>query len=175
LICCPTVPHSGSHLLFVELLNTDYKGINKKPWFHWTTDFTETGENTVIWNHLKNDAMVQWKKLFKQHPIVTPIRHPWRIAQSHIKRQKKDLKEFHEHFNNLMNIVDKYNPLYIHIDHESRESDIKKLSKLIGRKVKTDWPVSKRTGCLTHTHDFNGVVPLPDNYLSFYESTFRGQ
>jgi hypothetical protein len=153
MITVPSIMHSGTRLLRnVILKDIEVNG------FHTYEMDKFTGEGLVI----------------------SPLRHPRRIAKSFKDRERKGVKWPYSKENldyqwDCMLEIDKYNPFYVHIDHEIRDLEIDLISDKIGVKLEKNWTVSKESGAQLSNHDIDldQCPEVPQYQVDFYFKTIE--
>lgn len=172
MICVPTIMHSGTHTLRYEILKEEGDGKNKDNW-----NFMGSGPSardcevsTILGGHLNNSMMDKWEDAFKEFPVFTCLRHPVRIAET-FRRRGKCIRHLNEMWMNMIEVVDKYDPFYIHVDDKQvRDAQVKLMGEILGLPLKTNWPINKDTNSITGTHDFDisDTKDVPQEFIDFY-------
>jgi hypothetical protein len=115
-------------------------------------------------------------ELTDEHIIVVPIRHPYRVYHSFLKRNK-DKNEFMEQWMNMLEHIHPLNPWYIHIDLEERIQDLARLEKFLNHKFKHldgiyAWEVvNSKAGTHKQTLEELATVEVPQEFIEYYEYT----
>jgi hypothetical protein len=121
---------------------------------------------------LKDTQVLPALRLAEKHPVVIPIRHPFRVEES-FRRHKVPTEDMLRGFDNLFRFGS-FNPSYMPVDSEKREDYFHALSSKLGLLLKTDWSVvASKVG--THSIPFEELTPS-DEVKDFVEKhkTFFG-
>lgn len=127
------MPHTGSHFavntIGLPLRNWDKGGVAAQNLYH-----VYDGESLSIIKQAHSEGAM----------LVVPMRHPMSVAQSWANRGKPIVEHpVHEPmiklFRNLIEHIVPLNPLYLPVDVPDREKYLAKLSKAVGRELKTSW------------------------------------
>ena len=112
--------------------------------------------------------------------VVSPLRHPARVAES-FKRRGSDVERFFLQWSHFMRYFAPRVDLYIHVDHPCRDSEVESLADLLGKPISYDWAVTVESGSRQDTHALdiqNCTIEIPDSFSEFYGQTlpvgFRG-
>ena len=108
--------------------------------------------------------------------IVVPIRHPARVYESFLGRNKT-IKEFTEQWINMIKYIHPLNPWYIHMDLDDKYKDLARLEKFLDYKFPLldgiyDWEViNTKAGTYKKPLEEFSFENIPQEYIDFYEST----
>lgn len=171
-ICVPTVMHSGTHILRFCILQGYYK---------MTPDakhlFNGTSGNKMHVFHLNHDQFPrEYIYMMDAIPVFSSLRHPYRVWQSFVKRTEHDrinyrLDKFNIQWRRLIDIVDKYDPLYVHVDvPEIRDEQVRKMGESLDLDLSFDWKVDAKSGsvCGTHQIDVYEDKRISKEFIDFY-------
>lgn len=130
-----SVHHTGTQFVQKLFEDSGYKITDKTP--------KEAGNSVNYLHrcHITDSVMtelMQW--LHMGIPIIVPLRHPKEVARSWLARNKP-LTDLVRQFKILEEVVDAFTPLYLPIDHYSRETALYQLQLECEPKLHTDWPV----------------------------------
>lgn len=122
-----TIPHTGSHLVRDEVIGGEWVGAGDR------------AEGNCF-NHIlmHNPSLLTMR--MQQAPTIITVRHPRLAATSWIKR-KKDVKDLIVSYYILVEILDKYDPLYLPIDSKRRDEYLEAINKALKTDYQTDWPM----------------------------------
>lgn len=137
----PTIQHTGTKLL-AKMFGD----------IHWASFIEDIGdrEDVLYLGHLTANSIEAIKRL--NNPILIPLRHPYLVAESWIRRGKP-LTELAENFRLLVNELDPLNPLYLPIDVDNRQDYLDNINKELGLSLETNWAIEnskKMTYNLSH-------------------------
>lgn len=171
--------HSGTHLLRYVILKAYDKTTPEDEHF-----FNGTSGNTMVTFHLNHDNFPkEYVELMERDDIEVfcPLRHPSRMWESYRKRLHNSAEGQHKRskfelqWKRQMDLVDKYNPYYLHVDHEIRDHEVEIMAKVLDLPLKGDWRVNAKSGsvCGTHALDTNGLPPEYEYEAFYYETIER--
>lgn len=124
-----TIPHSGSKLLIDDILDVPHQPNNQTP---------IDGINFFTHIHTYNAPLHQMR--FEQYPTIVALRHPLLVATSW-KKRGKEVSEMCVLWYILVEMLDKYDPYYLPVDHKDRDLYLQKINEGLGLDLKTDWPM----------------------------------
>lgn len=170
-----TIPHSGTHVLRYQILNAYFEDGDQGCFFNGDS------KNKMVKCH--TDQIFRFEKELNTYPVFTSLRHPRRIAKSFEERHEKfgnrlnnyAKDNLHNHFHILMDLIDKKNPFYLHVDHEIRDQEVQNMADFLNLPLKSDWSVCKRSGavCGNHDIDIEDCPKVPEVYEHFYHETIE--
>jgi hypothetical protein len=124
--------------------------------------------------------MDKYRKELNEGLIISPLRHPRRIAKSFKDRERKNTKWPYAkiHLDNqwkLMVLIDKFNPLYLHVDDEIKNKEIELISDAVEKDLVSDWTVCSRSGegLGNHDIDLDDCPEAPQYQIDFYYETIE--
>lgn len=135
IIACPTVCHTGSYFV-VKHLFKGYEEVlfNQK----------HTKGNVIYFDHMFPHKRDMIEKACDKYPVVIPIRHP-KVCALSWENRGRELDDMCQMFREMVNIYDKYNPFYIPLDTNKRESALNSINDQLVIKLTTQWkPVHSR-------------------------------
>jgi hypothetical protein len=171
IVCIPTIKHSGTHLL----KNDIFKAFKNASYVQALDGGCDDGDYSVTWHVVGQNFDTMAEVMDLGIPIISPMRHPARVKESYIRRgmypPRCDSQSFDTQWKNMIKIYEKYDPMYIHIDSENRDSDVLKVASKISRDLHTDWPL---LGATHGVHDFkvtdDSIKGIPNWVMDFYNS-----
>jgi hypothetical protein len=174
--------HSGTNLLRYEILKEwDLQGRNKEHHYfrHLFLNQRVDDYDCTIAAHLVDHVMDKWIPAFEEFPIYTSMRHPARVWES-FKRRGKSKESYDSQWRNMIDVVYKYDPFFVHIDRpDIRDSQVSEMARRLDKPLKTDWHVGKDTGSHKNTHNLEITEELlkeiPQEYIDFYYETADGR
>jgi len=111
------------------------------------------------------DSSKKWFDL--PYPVISTMRHPVRILESH-RRRGEDLPMVEEQFRNFEKLKD---PIIIHVDRQNRDEYLARASKRLGLDLTTDWPLLSSKGTLTFKVTPERLKEIPEWIMQIYKST----
>jgi hypothetical protein len=151
-ILIPTVPHTGTHLLSSFFEKAGFESVpahmNAKPEKSVTTTHIDT---QVRFNHVLG--------LMNEFNTVIPIRHPYLVAESWIRREQP-LNRMLAAYRRLPAMYEA-GAMFVPVDVPERDTYIKKVNKALGINLKPDWGTVVNGYHNTHTMTYKDISP-PD-------------
>lgn len=136
IVCVPTVQHTGSYFVANHLFSDWPKHpIKNAPL-----------EHGVYFDHVWPHKRQWWEELFEEtDAIIVPLRHPAVVAESW-KRRGRPFREMCDQWRMMRDVIDAYEPSYLPLDVEDRQSYLDAINERYGLSLATSWPVihSKR-------------------------------
>lgn len=133
--------------------------------------------DTVIYQHVYKKHFDLWGDLLN-NPIVVPLRHPFRVWESYRRRGRLDrgFDVFVEQWDMMINQFHPLNPMYIHIDSDSRDQEVQAVCEALDRDLAVDWAdiIRGKPGTeSTFDLPLPEIMPsyLPAEYTDFYHDT----
>lgn len=105
-----SVQHTGSHLI-------------AKMFPSWIGFKDPYVEGSHYFGHISEGQLPHILRLAEDFTLLVPIRHPFRVAESWIRRGK-DLSTLINHYSLLINEIDKLDPYYIAIDTGQKKQPV---------------------------------------------------
>jgi hypothetical protein len=70
----------------------------------------------------------------------------------------------------MIDFISKYNPMYLHVDHEIRDHEVDLISNAVGVDLPHDFSVGKRSGSRFNNHEIplEDCPQVPAEYEDFY-------
>lgn len=170
-IVVPSVMHSGTHLLRYQILQAHFKDDEDTCLFN--------GNSGNVMHKFHVDQWYDHRRELENFPVYAPLRHPRRIAASWMKRQggrprrPYTIGYLEEQLEIMQEVIDTYNPLYLHVDHPVRDIEVDLIGRSLWLPIKACWDVCKRSGSVTGLHN----IPIKDcpqinkKYIDFYYET----
>lgn len=152
-ILIPTVPHSGTHLLssFFERAGFEGTAINNP----------RPPENAVITTHIDTPTKFNTVlKIMPNYQVVIPIRHPYLVAESWIRREQP-LDRMLAAYRRLPALYDT-GAMFVPIDSLDRDKYIQRINDALDIKLKPDWGTVVNGFKNTHTLTHKDLNPLPE-------------
>lgn len=131
IILVPSVHHTGTKTVFNDML---------KGWTVINQQDPNPPDDGKIRIHIDKAFLEDLDYWLKRAKTIVPLRHPRSVAIGW-KRRWKPLTLLDWQWNWLKENVDPYNPYYLPVDQEDRDSWLLKINKGLGTDFKTDWPV----------------------------------
>jgi hypothetical protein len=169
-VVVPSVMHSGTHVLRYKILRAFFKDNED------TCLFNANTKNELVWFHVDQEH----RHVECQDSIVViPMRHPRRIAKSWKSRERTPARRPYNEENLYSQLsqqmdLDKYNPLYVHIDMpEIRDKQVQELSELLGLDLHYDWVPDRVSGSIAGNWDakIEQCPEVPGVYIEWYYKT----
>ena len=188
LVATPSIMHTGTHLFE----NYIFKDFESYP------GYSKEGVDYAYKIHYITQARpVLDEVLEKADYIVSPMRHPARVLQSFIRRNRSlDMNDYlkipfvvrksiygamtgddyETQWRTLAYFMGKYNIKFIHVDDFSgRDEQVQEVSKIICKPLSCEWPVDRTSGssCNTHNYEFTteDLEKVPAWILDLYNET----
>lgn len=138
IVACPTVCHTGSFFVVKHL----FKGYEQVLF-----NQEHASEDAIYFDHMFPHKRDDIESVCEKYPVIIPLRHPKVCALSWESRGR-ELDDMCQMFREMVYIYDKYNPFYIPLDSELRESALNSINDQLMVKLTTQWkPIhSKREG-----------------------------
>jgi hypothetical protein len=130
-----SIRHTGSKLFVDDILKAPHQANNQKP---------KSGVN--FFTHIDLHNPLIHARCFQEYPTIVTLRHPLLVATSW-KKRKKEISEMCVLWYILAEMLDKYNPYYLPVDHKDRDSYLQKINEGLGLNLKTDWPLKTMSLC----------------------------
>lgn len=135
MIVVPTIPHTGTHFMRYHLL-VDHHNLVE---------------------HIWPKQVDLWWPMFKNNPILVPLRDPWQVAMSWKKRAHLpgalQLEELPIWWRLLIDVIDPLRPYYLPIDQPMvRDRCLERINSQLGLNLATDWPVIRETDGSAGSH-----------------------
>lgn len=133
MICVASIPHSGTHFI-TELIGLPIQQLSRCGEAYMQTVHTYPGASVERITKMKREGF----------RIVSPLRHPMAIAQSWANRGKPvaGLGSGDRLVDVLRCMIDEVSPMvdaWLPLDAPERETFLVRLSRIVGRDLKTDW------------------------------------
>lgn len=168
-VTVPSVMHSGTHVVRYKILRAFFKD-------NEDCLFNGNSKNELTGFHV--DQMYRFMDKMQGH-IVVPMRHPRRIAKSFQSRARMPARRPYNEENlyeqlTLLQEVDKYNPMYIHIDiPEVRDKQVQAVSEALGLDLEYNWEPSRESGAVAGNHDvrIEDCPQVPQIFIQHYYKT----
>ena len=150
-----SVMHSGTHLIYKMLTSClKCKGVS--------IEASRAGEHGVFLFHLV-DAH---RDALDMRHLVTPMRHPVRIAES-FRRRGKPIEDMYRQFENLARI----DPIFIHVDRVDRDAYVARAGKELGVQLHTDWPLLSPKNTLGYKVTPARIKSIPAFIMDIYDKS----
>ena len=121
-----SIPHTGTHLVRDEIIGGT--------WTNAKQGSAQISEHIYTFN-----APLLITRM-EQSPTIITVRHPRLTATSWLK-YGKDVRELPILYYILVELLDKYEPLYLPIDGKDRDKYLTEINNKLGTDYKTDWPM----------------------------------
>jgi hypothetical protein len=129
-----SVHHTGTNFVFQELL----KGLKQIGMAYSKHYRPPDNAFTRIHCDMQQSPYLHW--WVSRFPTIVPLRHPASVAVSW-KAREKSMWALENQWEILREMVAPYNPIYLPIDVDDRQSWLDKLNERLGMNIQTDWPV----------------------------------
>ena len=141
-----TLHHTGTGLLKFKL---DEAGLD---WQHF---HTSTAKRRVGWD--------QVVKQYRDMPVVVPIRHPIRVANSWIKRDRSLDKYWKPDWDLLFWVIYQLDPILVPIDADPgiRDMHMSVLGDEVGVEFSDNWPIVNTVANTAETR-LEDIEPAPE-------------
>jgi hypothetical protein len=168
--------HTGTHFtrhgLFGKFLRANPGNVAHNPGY-----LLADNEHRIVNVHITTAEMERIEtELQVDNIIVIPLRHPARVYQSFLKRNKT-LEMFIEQWDNMINVIAPRNPFYIHLDLPERRQEVDLIEKAINMKLpvshdESEWKIyNSRAETHSMSLDEFPIDDIPERFIDFYEST----
>lgn len=126
-VAIPTIQHTGT-----KFIASMFK-------YHQAGFLEEDLGDTMHVGHISLGQIVNIEALLDEGlPVVIPLRHPYLVYESWIRRDKQ-IHELVTNWHLLVDRIDKYNPYYVAIDSRDREDMLDDVNRGLGLRLETDW------------------------------------
>ena len=172
-ICVPSIMHSGTHVLRYQVLNAHFQDDED------TCFFNGNSKNKMHGFHV--DQAYRFQSKLEGNHILSPLRHPRRIAKSFKSRERAKSrmpyteKNLYKQFDLMMDLDELYPILYLHVDHEIRDSEVELMSWALVLPLEKNFEVCKRSGSVAGNHEvpLDECPEVPQHYIDFYYETIQ--
>lgn len=151
MIVIPTIQHTGTFFalsLFPDFEVCHFRG-------------EPESDRAVFYDHVWPGEWKHLEPLLKIYPALVPIRHPWSVALSWIRRGR-DLTQLDSQFEQMQR-VDYWKPCYLPLDTEDRSEWIESARDRLNLPLATDWK-PRHVKRYTHMLDWRRLCP-PDEVV----------
>lgn len=145
-----SVPHSGTTFTIRLFTDQGYREMG----------FVDRPEGKTLYHgHVEDGAPVQHiKEMAKRMPVVVPLRHPYRVAESWIRR-RKPVPDMVARFRLLMKEIVPLGPYFFPVDSNGKHRALRALSDGLGIPFQTDWALVRSISG-THNLKLEDIEPI---------------
>lgn len=152
-ILIPTVPHTGTHLLSSFFEKAGFASV--------PVHMQNKPENSVTTTHIDTPTrMKAVTKSMKEFTTVVPIRHPYLVAESWMRREQR-LERMYAAYRRLPYLYE-MGALFVPVDSPERDSFIERMNDKLGTNIRPDWGEVINGYQNTHNMTYKDIEPLPE-------------